>query len=277
MPPTSALLEATSRRAIGTAIAAAVVLGTGLSGCSGPAAAGSRAVVLTVSAAASLGTAFTDLAAEFERAHPHVDVALNVGGSGELAAQIVEGAPADVFAAASNATMKTVTDAGLTDAEPRTFARNTLAIAVAPGNPLGVDGLADLSAQNPDDGSPGDRSLTVVACAPAVPCGAVASTAASAAGVSLALASEELSVTDVLAKVTSGEADAGLVYRTDVAAAGDAVDGVWLPESGATVTEYPIVALTTDEPASRAAAQWIEFVTGPTGQATLDRLGFGAP
>ncbi|MET4638518.1 molybdate ABC transporter substrate-binding protein [Mycetocola sp. 2940] len=274
MPPTSALFEATSRRAIGTAVAAAVALGTGLSGCSGPAAAESRGVLLTVSAAASLGTAFTDLAAEFERTHPRVDVALNVGGSSELAAQIVEGAPADVFAAASDATMTTVVDAGLAASEPRTFARNTLAIAVAPGNPHGVDGLADLS-----DHSPDDRSLTVVACAPAVPCGAVATTAASAAGISLALASEELSVTDVLAKVISGEADAGLVYRTDIAAAGDVVDGVWLPQSDATTTAYPIVALTAeaDDPASRAAAQWIDFVTGPTGQATLHRLEFGAP
>lgn len=266
MPPTSAPLEATSRRAIGTGTAAAVLLAFGLSGCSGPAAAEGRTVV-TVSAAASLGPAFSSLAAEFERAHPDVDVALNVGGSSELAAQIVEGAPADVFAAANTATMATVVDAGLTASKPRIFASNALSIAVAPGNPHGIDGLADLA----------DTGLVIIACAPAVPCGAVATAAASAAGISLELASEELSVTDVLAKVISGEADAGLVYRTDVVAAADSVDGVDLPESSATTTDYPVVALTTDGAAARAADQWIDFVTGPTGRVTLDRLGFGAP
>lgn len=268
MPPTSALLEATSRRAIGTGFAAAILVATGLSGCSGPAAADSRTHVVTVSAAASLGTAFTVLAARFEQEHPGVDVVLNLGGSSELAAQIVEGAPADVFAAASTSTMATVVDAGLTTAQPLTFARNTLSIAVAPGNPLRITGLVDL----------GDESLTVVACAPAVPCGAAATATASAAGVRLALASEELSVTDVLAKVISGEADAGLVYRTDVAAADGVVDGVTIPPSGATATEYPIVLLADrGEPATRAATQWVDFVTGPAGRATLGNLGFGAP
>ncbi|MET0934305.1 MAG: molybdate ABC transporter substrate-binding protein [Mycetocola sp.] len=269
MPPTSAPLEATSRRMSGMGIAAVLLFTIGLSGCSGPAAADGRTVVVTVSAAASLGPAFSGLAAEFERTHPEVDVALNVGGSSELAAQIVEGAPADVFAAANPATMATVVDAGLTASKPRIFASNVLSIAVAPGNPHDIGGLGDLT----------DSSLVVVACAPAVPCGAVANTAASAAGISLALASEELSVTDVLAKVISGEADAGLVYRTDVAAADDSVDGVDLPESTATVTDYPIVALPSepDDPATRAAEQWIDFVTGPTGRAALDRLGFGAP
>jgi molybdate transport system substrate-binding protein len=267
MPPPQQAPGATGFGAPVAAAAAAVALVTVLSACSGPAAADNRTVV-TVAAAASLGTAFTRLAVAFEREHPDVRVALTVGGSSELAAQIVEGAPADVFAAASPATMATVVDAGLTTSKPIRFASNALEIAVAPGNPKHIDSLSDL----------GDDGLTVVACAPAVPCGAITTSAANAAGVSLALASEELSVTDVLAKVLAGEADAGLVYRTDVAGAGDDVDGIAIPESDATVTAYPIVALgDQDEPASRAAELWIDFVTGPAGRGTLQRLGFGTP
>ena len=221
---------------------------------------------VTVFAAASLTGSFTDLAADFEAAHPGVSVDLNLAGSSDLATQIVEGAPADVFASADAKNMSTVVDAGLADGDPVDFATNVLEIAVPPGDPAGVRDLADLA----------DPDLKVVVCAPAVPCGAATTTVTEAAGVALTPVSEESSVTDVLGKVTSGEADAGLVYVTDIAAAGDAVEGVPFDESAEAVNTYPIVAL-TDSRESDAAQAFVDYVAGPDGRSVLSAAGFGSP
>src|SRR5690606_24657832 len=156
---------------------------------------------LTIFAAASLSGVFDEFAAAFEQQHPHVDVLpITYDGSSTLATQISEGAAADVFASADEPNMDRIADLA---ADPRPFATNVLEIAVGPGNPTGVADLADLA--------DGDR--VVVLCAAAVPCGAAAHTLLDAEGIDLFPASEEQNVTAVLAKVKSGEADAGLVYR----------------------------------------------------------------
>jgi molybdate transport system substrate-binding protein len=221
---------------------------------------------ITVFAAASLGGAFTELAEQFEAANPGTTVRLNIAGSADLATQIIEGAPADVFASADEKNMAKVIDAGLVDGNPVDFATNALEIAVPPGNPAGIDTLADLAA-------PG---VKLVVCAPEVPCGAATATAAQAGGVTLDPVSEESSVTDVLGKVSSGEADAGLVYVTDVIAAGDAVEGIAFDESAAAVTTYPIAALAPSD-ASAAASAFVAFITGDEGVAVLGAAGFGRP
>ena len=221
---------------------------------------------ITVFAAASLSGAFTGLARDFESRHPGTTVALNFAGSSDLATQLTEGAPADVFASADEKNMTKATDAGLGDGEPVDFATNVLEIAVAPGNPEGIDGLADLD----------DPDVATVVCAPAVPCGSATAAVAAAAGVALSPVSEESSVTDVLGKVVSGEADAGIVYVTDVLAAGDTVEGVAIDEADRAVNTYPIVALRgSAEPA--LARAFVAFVAGPDGRRVLHAAGFGAP
>ncbi|WP_432507139.1 molybdate ABC transporter substrate-binding protein [Kineococcus arenarius] len=221
---------------------------------------------LTVFAAASLQEVFTEVAQDFERDHPGVDVALSAAGSSDLATQIAEGAPADVFASADEATMARVTGAGLTAGEPEVFATNVLTIATPAGNTAGVTSFADLA-------RPG---LAVVACAPQVPCGAAAQRVQEATGVALTPVSEESSVTDVLGKVTSGQADAGLVYATDVARAGDAVTAVPFPEAAGAVNTYPVAAL-RDAADPALAAQFVDAVTGPAGRQALLAAGFGVP
>ncbi|WP_397469305.1 molybdate ABC transporter substrate-binding protein [Pseudonocardia charpentierae] len=219
---------------------------------------------LTVLAAASLTEAFTALEKQFEAAHPGVDVKLNYAGSSDLAQQIVNGAPADVFAAASAATMKTVTDAGMTAGPPTVFATNVLQIATAPGNPEGIASFADLA--KPD--------LKVVVCAPQVPCGAAAEKIEKATGVALRPVSEEADVKSTLGKVTSGDADAGLVYVTDVSSAKGTVQGVDFPEADQATTDYPIAVL-EEAPQAQLAQQFVDLVTGDEGQHALKTAGFG--
>lgn len=228
---------------------------------------------LTVYAAASLGAAFDELAARFEAEHPGVDVLpITYDGSSVLATQLVEGARADVFASADEKNMAKVDDAGLAEA-PVDFATNVLEIAVAPGNPLGVDGLDDLA----DGATRADgRAATVVLCAPDVPCGAASHALLDAASLTVTPASEEQNVTAVLTKVKSGEADAGLVYVTDVRAAGDAVEGVEIANAAEATNVYPLTALRA-APNPEAASAFVAFVTSRTGQQVLASFGFGAP
>jgi molybdate transport system substrate-binding protein len=221
---------------------------------------------LTVFAAASLNETFTALGKQFETDNPGVTVKFNFAGSSDLAQQIVNGAPADVFAAASDATMRTVTDGGAAAGEPVIFAKNVLQIATAPGNPKGIATFADLA--GPD--------LKVVVCAPQVPCGASATKIEQATGVTLAPVSEEPDVKSTLGKVTSGDADAALVYVTDVAAAGPSVQGVPFPEATQATTNYPMV-VTADAPQPELAAKFQQLVTGELGQKTLATAGFAAP
>ncbi|MDY7527455.1 MULTISPECIES: molybdate ABC transporter substrate-binding protein [unclassified Cryobacterium] len=221
---------------------------------------------LTVFAAASLKKTFTELATEFEAANPGVTVALNFAGSADLVTQITEGAPADVFASADTKNMAKLTDAGLVADAPTVFATNTLEIAVPPGNPAGVTSFADLA--NP--------ATKVVICAAQVPCGTATTTIEKATGVTLMPVSEENAVTDVLGKVSSGEADAGLVYVTDIAGAGTSVLGIPFPESGSAVNSYPIGVVATS-PHRDLGTLFADFVTGPTGQKVLTAAGFGTP
>lgn len=238
------------------------LVGAGLAGCS----ADPNEDVLTVFAAASLRGPFEELGAQFESEHPGVDVAFNFAGSSDLAAQVREGADADVIATADPATMTTVADEDLLASPPRTFASNTLQIAVPAGNPADIVSLSDLSRED----------VALVVCAPVVPCGAAGQRVAQAAGIDLQPVSEEQSVTDVLNKVSVGEADAGLVYVSDVLAAGDKVIGIEIPDAATGATDYPIASLAdSDEP--ELAAEFVDLVTGPTGRAALDRAGFGQP
>lgn len=217
---------------------------------------------LTVFAAASLRTVFTTLGATFEAENPGVTVTFGFAGSSDLLTQLTNGAPADVFAAADTATMDKAAAAGLVG-DRAEFARNTLVIVTPPDNPAGIGSFADLA----------DAGISVVVCADGVPCGTATAAIEDATGVRLAPVSEEQSVTDVLNKVTTGEADAGLVYVTDARAAGDTVLTVPFAESGAAVNTYPIATLTEAGNPSAAAA-FVDLVTGGTGQAALADAGF---
>lgn len=221
---------------------------------------------LTVFAAASLKKTFTAIGAEFEKAHPGAKVSFNFAGSSDLVAQLQQGAPADVFASADTTNMDKATGDSLTAATPVNFASNTLEIAVPPGNPAKVTSLADLA-------KPG---VKVVLCAPAVPCGSAAAKVETAAKIDIKPVSEEQSVTDVLGKVTSGEADAGLVYVTDVKGAGDKVKGIEFAESSAAVNTYPIATLKGSKNAALAVA-FLQAVTGEPGQGILATAGFAKP
>jgi len=243
----------------------AVVAALVTAGCGSSAGVG-QSNRITVFAAASLQATFTRLGTEFEASHPGTAVTFSFAGSANLVTQIGQGAPADVFAAADAATMTTVTSAGQSAGAPANFATNTLQIATPPGNPARIASFADLS-------RPG---VKVVLCAPQVPCGAAARTVQQGTGVRLTPVSEEPSVADVLGKVSSGEADAGLVYLTDVRGAGDRVSGVTFPEAAMAVNTYPIVALTGSR-SPVTAADFVAFITGPRGARVLAAAGFGPP
>ncbi|GAA1954326.1 molybdate ABC transporter substrate-binding protein [Agromyces allii] len=230
-----------------------------------------EAAEVTVLAAASLTEAFDDLATQFEAANPSVEITVSYGGSGALATQIIEGAPADVFASAAEAPMQQVVDAGLAT-DPVVFATNTLELVVPAGNPAGVTGLDDLA--NPD--------LRIALCDESVPCGAASAKLLANEGITPAPDTLESDVKAVLTKVSLGEVDAALVYRTDVQAAGDDVEGIKVPAAADVVNRYPIAAIT--DPSSdasdaqiAAAAAFVAFVTGDAGRETLDAYGFGTP
>ncbi|RKS74391.1 molybdate transport system substrate-binding protein [Actinomadura pelletieri DSM 43383] len=244
-------------------LAACGDVGDGASGTGGDGDAGGT---LTVFAAASLTETFTELGETFEKGRPGVRVRFNFGGSSSLARQITEGAPADVFASASPATMKPVTDAGDATGRPRMFAANRLVIAVPRDNPGKIHAVRDLS-------RPGRK---VVLCAAPVPCGAAARTALGVAGVDVEPVSLEQDVKAVVTKVGLGEADAGLVYRTDIAAASGKVTGIEFPEAARAVSEYPIVEV-ADAPRPALAREFIGLVLSPAGRAVLSRAGFEAP
>lgn len=252
------------------AVLAALAL-WGVTGCGDDAAApaaGESGVTggVTVFAAASLTESFTQIGKDFEAANPGAKVTFNFAGSSQLATQINEGAPADVFAAASPSTMKTVTDASNGDGTPVTFVKNQLVIAVPKGNPDGVTGLADLT-------KPG---VKVALCAEQVPCGAAARKALDTAGVTLTPVTLEQDVKAALSKVKLGEVDAALVYRTDAKASTSDVDGVEFPESAGAVNDYPMVVL-KDAPHKAAARAFVTYVQSDRGVAVLTAAGFQAP
>ncbi|MET0789376.1 MAG: molybdate ABC transporter substrate-binding protein [Cellulomonas sp.] len=228
---------------------------------------------LTVFAAASLQGAFDAIAAELAAENPGVTVhPTTYDGSSTLATQLVGGASADVFASADEKTMTTVTDAGLAEGTPTIFATNTLEIVVAPGNPKNITSLADLAELSTSGG-------TVVICAPEVPCGSAARKVIDRAGLTFSIASNEQNVKAVLTKVQSGDADAGIVYRTDVLAAGDTVQGVELPEAAGVVNAYPIAVLAAPTRAhgQDVAQAFVDLVLSDEGQRILADRGFTAP
>lgn len=248
------------------AAAAAVLLTACGGGASGGTSAAAAPRTLNVYAAASLTDTFTELGNRFQADNPGVRVRFNFAGSSDLAQQIVNGAPADVFAAASDATMKTVTDASATAAPPKVFATNVLQIAVGKGDPKGIKGFADLA--KPD--------LEVVVCAPQVPCGAAEQKVEKATGVTLKPVSQESDVKSVLSKVASGDADAGLVYVTDVASSAGTVQGVDFPESAQAKTNYPIAVVKSSKQADLAGA-FLTLVSSDAGRKALGAVGFGTP
>lgn len=221
---------------------------------------------ITVLAASSLTDSFNEIATAFMTEHPDAKVTVSFGASSDLVTQISQGAPADVFASADQANMKKVTDAGENAATPAVFAKNSLAIIVGAENPKGVTGVADLA--NPD--------LIVVNCDPAVPIGKYSAQVLANAGVTVTPKSLEQNVKGIVTKVTSGEADAGIVYTTDVAAAGSKAAGVAIPDNINVIAEYPIVGLKA-APNAAGAKAFSDFVLSGQGQKILASYGFTAP
>ncbi len=246
------------------AVLAALAVVAGLTGCGSKSAPSPQSIM--VFAAASLKSAFTTIGEQFKTDNPGATVEFSFAGSSELATQLTEGANADVFASADTAQMDVVGRAGMLAGTPVNFASNTLVIVTAPGNPKQVRTFADLN-------KPG---LSVVVCRQPVPCGAAAQRVEDNTGVHLNPVSEEPSVTDVLNKVTTREADAGLVYVSDARSAGAKVATVQFPEAAGAKNVYPIAVLKkTVQP--RLAQKFIDAVTSETGQQTLAQAGFAKP
>ncbi|WP_460794960.1 molybdate ABC transporter substrate-binding protein [Microbacterium sp. GXF0217] len=227
---------------------------------------GSQSEPVIVFAAASLSGAFDELAKRFTVEHPEYPIApIRYDGSQALATQIIDGADVDVIAFANEDSLAPVIEAGRST-EGDIFATNTLRIAVAPGNPHDISDLSDLA----------DPTLAVVLCAPEVPCGAAAQTLLQNAGIDLTPVSEETNVTSVLTRVADGEADAGLVYATDVAAADADVDGIVPEGADAVVNRYPIT-VADSAPSAEAARAFVDYVLSDEGQEILSEFGFEAP
>jgi molybdate transport system substrate-binding protein len=238
-------------------LSAALLLGT---------TARAAAAELTVSAAASLSGALSEIARAFEQAHPGVMVHTNFAGSPTLVQQIREGAPVDVFASADESNMQKLVDAGDVAGTPTVFARNRLAILVQQGNPKKITGIADLA-------RPG---LVVSLCGPTVPAGRYAREIFAKAGVKVPESSQELDVKAVVSRVVLGEADAGVGYTTDVRAAGERVAGIDIPDAQNVVAQYPAAALKrAKDPAQ--ATELVGFLRAEAAQAILSRYGFLPP
>ena len=240
---------------------AALGLSLALASCTSQTTDNDDATTITVSAAASLTDAFTEIGAAFTEANPNVEVRFNFAGSSSLAEQINAGAPVDVFAAASTISMDRARDSLN---EPTVFASNSLAIAVPPGNPAGIEALEDLQ----------DPNVTLIVCATQVPCGSATEALLERNGLELTPSSLEPDVRAVLTKVIADEADAGIVYRTDTAAAGDQVEQIAIPDEANVINRYPIAATKS---APQAADAFVDFVRSESGLRILESWGFGTP
>lgn len=241
-------------RALPLLLAAAAVA------CSGGEASGDT---ITVFAAASLTDAFDELGAAFEDANPGVTVRFNFAGSSSLREQILAGAPADVFASANEPNMAAVADGGAVEGTPATFVTNRLQIAVPAGNAAGVTELADYARSE----------LLIGLCAAQVPCGELARQALGKAGVDASIDTNEPDVRSLLTKIEEGELDAGIVYRTDVLAAGGRLEGIDIPDEHNVIATYPIAAL-ADAGNMEIAAAFLAHVLSAEGQTILERFGF---
>jgi molybdate transport system substrate-binding protein len=220
---------------------------------------------ITVFAAASLTGAFTQLGKQFEAAHPGVKVTFSFGPSSGLATQINAGAPADVFAAASTKNMKAVVGAGYA-ADPQDFARNVMEVAVPPANPGHVTSVSGLA----------KSSVKVALCQPQVPCGVTAAKVFRNGKITVKPVTLEPDVKAVLAKVELGSVDAGMVYVTDVLAAGSKVKGIKIPASIEASTTYPIAVISKSSRRS-TAQQFVAYVLSPAGHSVLSAAGFEKP
>ena len=258
------LLSAVSLAACGgSASNSSTGAASGAASASASGGAGKATGKVTVLAAASLQGAFEEIEKTVEKDNPGLDVTFDFQGSQDLVSSLAGGNSADVLATANNSTMKTAADQKLVGSQTE-FATNVLTLIVPKGNPKKITGL--------------DSSLdgaNLVICAPEVPCGEATQKLSSALGVTLNPASEEQKVTDVRGKVESGEADAGIVYTTDAAAAKDKADKIDIPDGGV-VNHYPIAQTATPENAAGAKV-FIDAVTGKTGQEVLAKYGFGKP
>jgi molybdate transport system substrate-binding protein len=261
-------------------VVAAGVVACALAGCSSsgttssgssstPASPSSSASALsgsiTVFAASSLTGSFTKLGTQFEAAHPGVKVTFSFGASSTLATQIIAGAPADVFASASTKNMQQIVTAG--DASsPSDFAKNVMEVAVPPSNPAGITSVTDLA----------KSSVKVALCQPLVPCGVTAAKVFANAKIVVKPVTLEPDVKSVLAKVELGNVDAGMVYVTDVLAAGSKVKGVVIPATVDASTTYPIATISKSSQAATAQA-FVAYVLSPAGQSVLTAAGFEKP
>jgi molybdate transport system substrate-binding protein len=261
-------LKITHIALVALATAAAVVL----AGCSSPASsptptstksAPTLSGSIVVDAASSLTGTFDTVAAAFEKANPGTKVTFNYGGSGALAAAITAGAPVDVFAAASPATMMTVSSAQLTAGTPATFVKNELEIVTPAGNPAGVKGLADFA----------DAAKKIALCDPAQPCGAAAAAVFAAAKITPLPDTLGPDVKSVLTAAELDQVDAGMVYKTDVLSGGAKVTGITFPSASQFIVSYPIAPLTVSKN-SKLAAAFVAYVLSPAGQAILKHAGF---
>jgi molybdate transport system substrate-binding protein len=265
-------------RRIVAPLSALVAVAALLAGCGGssdstaggsasPSATRSASVTGTINvfAAASLQEAFTKLGTQFEAAHPGTKVVFNFGPSSGLAEQIGQGAPADVFASASGKNMDTVVAAGQASS-PTNFVSNTMEIAVPPKNPAHIAAVADLA----------KKGVKVALCQAEVPCGATALKVFDNAKITVTPVTQEVDVKSTLSKVTLGEVDAGVVYVTDVRAAGDSVKGIEIPADVNASTTYPIAALTASKNKVTAQA-FVDYVLSPDGLAALTAAGFTKP
>jgi molybdate transport system substrate-binding protein len=252
--------------AAGACLAGVSLLAAGCGTAAATATASKPTGTVVVFAAASLKDAFDEIGTQFEKANPGVSMKFNYAGSSSLATQIKQGAPADVFASADTNSMDTVTSAGGADGTAQTFAKNRMEIIVAPGNPKHITSVADLV-------KPG---VQVVVCASAVPCGRYAQQIFKKANVTVKPVSEETSVSSVVTKITLGQADAGIVYTTDVRAAGSKAEGVKIPDNLNVLADYPIVKV-KGAPNGDGASAFIDYVMSPAGQKVLASFGFLPP
>ncbi|MBO0823023.1 MAG: molybdate ABC transporter substrate-binding protein [Actinobacteria bacterium] len=253
--------------AVGLAVAAVAGCGSGSPSSTGTSSSPKPATTgtITVFAAASLMGSFTQIGKQFEAAHPGDTVKFSFGSSSSLATQITSGAPADVFASAAPANMDTVVTAG--DASnPQDFAKNTAEIAVPPNNPAHVTSVADLA----------NSSVKVALCQPQVPCGVVAAGVFKNAGITVKPVTLEPDVKSTLTQVELGNVDAGVVYVTDVLAAGAKVKGIRIPANDNASTLYPIATISNSKNLS-IAQQFVAYVLSPAGQQVLTAAGFEKP
>jgi molybdate transport system substrate-binding protein len=267
-------MRRTSRHVVTAALAAASAVlllagcgsdaTTGSGGSASSSAAGPTGTI-TVLAAASLTEAFTTLGKQFEAAHPGTKVVFSFGPSSGLATQITQGAPADVFASASQKNMDQVTSAGAASS-PTVFVKNTMEIAVPPSNPAHISSVADLA----------KSGVKVALCQAQGPCGRVAATVFGNAYVKVKHVTLEADVKSVLSKVTLGEVDAGVVYVTDVRSAGEKVKGIEIPADVNAATAYPIAGL-TKAPNAAGAKAFVDYVLSVAGASVLTQDGFLAP